>query len=157
MTHATTAELVAVCDVNPGRIELARARSAGRGGAVPRGYLAGDFSRLLAETRPEVVIVTTPDAAHASYVVAALEAGCEVITEKPMTTEADSCRRILDACRRTGRHCRVAFNYRYSPARTQVKDLLLRGTIGEVLSVATNLHTATVPMVMVVRTFSLSS
>ncbi len=135
VTHAAAAELVAVCDVNPGRIELARARSATRGGTVPRGYRAAEFSRLLAETRPDVVIVTTPDAAHADYVVAALEAGCEVITEKPMTTDAERCRRILDACRRTGRHCRVAFNYRYSPARTQVKDLLLRGTIGEVLSV----------------------
>ena len=135
VTHAAGAELVAVCDVNPGRIELARARSAARGGAVPRGYLAAEFPLLLAETRPDVVIVTTPDAAHAGYVVAALEVGCEVITEKPMTTDADACRRILDACRRTGRHCRVAFNYRYSPARTQVKDLLLRGTIGEVLSV----------------------
>jgi predicted dehydrogenase len=135
VTHAAAAELVAVCDVNPGRIELARARSATRGGTVPRGYLAAEFSRLLAEARPDVVIVTTPDAAHAEYVVAALEAGCEVVTEKPMTTDADACRRILDACRRTERHCRVAFNYRYSPARTQVKDLLLRGTIGEVLSV----------------------
>ena len=135
ITHAASAELVAVCDVNPGRIELARARSAGRGGPVPPGYLAADFPRLLAETRPDVVIITTPDAAHAGYVITALEAGCDVITEKPMTTDADSCRRILDACRRTGRHCRVAFNYRYSPARTQVKDLLLRGIIGEVRSV----------------------
>ena len=112
VTHAASAELVAVCDVNPGRIELARARSAGRGGPVPPGYLAADFPRLLAETRPDVVIITTPDAAHAGYVITALEAGCDVITEKPMTTDADSCRRILDACRRTGRHCRVAFNYR---------------------------------------------
>jgi predicted dehydrogenase len=36
---------------------------------------------------------------------------------------------------RTGRNCRVTFNYRYSPPRTQVKDLLMAGTIGDVLSV----------------------
>jgi predicted dehydrogenase len=45
------------------------------------------------------------------------------------------CQRILDATKRTGRHLRVTFNYRYSPPRTQVKDILMSGEIGEVLSV----------------------
>ncbi len=52
-----------------------------------------------------------------------------------MTTTAEKCQRILDAKRRTGRNIRVTFNYRYSPPRTQVKDLLLSGEIGDVLSV----------------------
>jgi hypothetical protein len=45
------------------------------------------------------------------------------------------CQRILDATKRTGRHLRVTFNYRYSPPRTQVKDILMSGEIGDVLSV----------------------
>jgi predicted dehydrogenase len=64
-----------------------------------------------------------------------MEAGCDVITEKPMTTDAEKCRAILEAQKRTGRSCRVTFNYRYSPPRSQVKDLLMSGEIGEVLSV----------------------
>jgi hypothetical protein len=64
-----------------------------------------------------------------------MNAGCDVITEKPMTTDAPQCLQILETCRRTGRRCRVAFNYRYSPPRAQVKDLLMRGEIGDVLSV----------------------
>ncbi|MBI5689516.1 MAG: Gfo/Idh/MocA family oxidoreductase [Verrucomicrobia bacterium] len=133
--HARWAQLVGVCDVNLGRVELARARSARNGAPVPPGYLAGDFDRMLREQRPEVVIVTTVDATHHDYLIRAMEAGCDVITEKPMTTDAERCRRILETCRRTGRRCRVTFNYRYSPPRAQVKDLLMRGEIGDVLSV----------------------
>ena len=134
-THAQWAELVAVCDSNPGRVELARKRSAQNGATVPPGYRPADFDRMLKEAKPDVVIVVTVDSVHHEYLVRAMEAGCDVITEKPMTTDADKCRQILDACRRTGRHCRVTFNYRYSPPRSQVKDVLMSGEIGEVLSV----------------------
>lgn len=133
--HARWAELVAVCDTNPGRIDLARRRSARNGAAVPPGYDAADFATMLRERRPEVVIVTTTDSAHHEYLIRAMEAGCDVITEKPMTTDADKCRQILETRRRTGRHCRVTFNYRYSPPRSQVKELLMSGAIGDVLSV----------------------
>lgn len=134
-THAAWAELVAVCDVNPGRIEHARRRSARNGAPVPVGYAAAEFDRMLQERRPDVVIVTTTDATHHDYVIRAMEAGCDVVTEKPMTTDAGKCRQILEARRRTGRRCRVTFNYRYSPPRSQVKELLMSGEIGEVLSV----------------------
>jgi predicted dehydrogenase len=134
-THARWAELVALCDSNPGRVELARQRSSRNGAPAPSGYLATDFGRMLRERRPDVVIVTTSDASHHDYLIKAMEAGCDVITEKPMTTDAEKCRQILDASRRTGRRCRVTFNYRYSPPRSQVKDLLMSGEIGEVLSV----------------------
>ena len=134
-THAAHAELVGLCDVNLGRVEVARQRSKRNGATVPPGYAAADFGRMLSETKPEVVIVTTVDAAHHDYLIRAMEAGCDVITEKPMTTDAEKCRQILDARQRTGRRCRVTFNYRYSPPRSQVKDILMSGEIGEVLSV----------------------
>ena len=133
--HAGTAVLVALCDSNPGRVEVARARSARNGAPVPPGYAAADFGRMLAETKPDTVVVTTMDATHHDYIVRAMEAGCDVITEKPMTTDAEKCRQILDTRHRTGRSCRVTFNYRYSPPRSQVKELLMSGEIGEVLSV----------------------
>lgn len=134
-TYAAWAELVAVCDANPGRIDLARRRSAGNGAVVPPGYLAAEFATLLRERKPDVVIVATVDGAHHDYLVQAMEAGCDVITEKPMTTDAEKCHQILETRRRTGRRCRVTFNYRYSPPRTQVKDVLMSGEIGDVLSV----------------------
>jgi predicted dehydrogenase len=134
-THAAHAQLVALCDNNAGRLELARRRSAANGAPAPPGYTSADFARMLAETKPDTVIVTTNDSAHHDYIVRAMEASCDVITEKPMTTDTAKCRAILDAGRRTGRRCRVTMNYRYSPPRAQVKDILMSGEIGEVLSV----------------------
>jgi predicted dehydrogenase len=128
------AELAGLCDLNAGRVELSRMRAAEAGVHAP-GYTAANFERMIHETRPETVIVTTVDGTHDEYIVRALEAGCDVVTEKPMTTTAEKCRRILDTRRRSGGRIRVTFNYRYSPARTQVKDLLMSGVIGVVLSV----------------------
>ena len=105
------------------------------GAASPRTYLAADFDRMLREQRPDALIVCPPDAFHDDYIVRALDAGLDVITEKPMTTDAAKAQRILDAARRSGKHIRVTFNYRYSPFRTQVKELLMAGEIGDVLSV----------------------
>jgi predicted dehydrogenase len=64
-----------------------------------------------------------------------MELGCDVMTEKPMTTDEKKCRAIFKAKERSGRKLTVTFNYRYSPPRTQVKDLLMSGVIGNVLSV----------------------
>ena len=133
-TFAPHAELVGLCDVNRGRVELSRAAAAARGVTVP-GYAAADFEKMIRDTRPDHVIVTTVDGFHHEYIVRAMEAGCDVITEKPLTTTPEKMQQIIDTRKRTGRKVRVTFNYRYSPPRTQVKDLLQNGEIGDVLSV----------------------
>jgi predicted dehydrogenase len=87
---------------------------------------------MLLETRPDVVVVCTMDRDHDVYIVAALRAGCDVVTEKPMTVSAGKCGAIFAAVRDTGRSVRVAFNYRWSPGATKVREILANGTIGEV-------------------------
>ena len=134
-TFADSCELVALCDTNPGRLEQRVTWARDRGVEVP-GYGAADFDRMVAERRPDVVIVTSKDSTHDQYLVRAMELGCEVVTEKPMTTDAHKCQSILDIQRRTGRPCTVTFNYRYSPPRSQVKDLLMSGVIGNLLTSA---------------------
>jgi predicted dehydrogenase len=133
--HKDTAELVAVCDKNPGRAAYVQKRASDAGAAPPRTYLHTDFDKMVREMKPDTVIVTTPCAIHAEYIVRALDLGLEVITEKAMTTTPDLAQRILDATKRNNRHIRVTFNYRYSPFRTQVKELLMSGEIGDILSV----------------------
>jgi predicted dehydrogenase len=125
------AELAAFCDPNETRM---RVHNGWLGTSVP-GYRPADFAAMLAKERIDVVVVCTPDHTHADYVVAALEAGCDVVTEKPMTTDVDGARRILTARRETGRSVRVAFNYRYNPVHRRVRELLAAGTIGEIGSV----------------------
>jgi predicted dehydrogenase len=129
--HAGDSELVGVCDLNPGRRERA-ARVAADAGVVVPTFGPADFQRMLRETGAERAIVTTPDFTHADYIVSALEAGVDVVTEKPLTIDAQSCRRIFAARRASGRSVRVAFNYRYSPPRTLVKQVLMSGIIGPV-------------------------
>jgi predicted dehydrogenase len=128
-------EVVAVLDKNAGRVSHAVRAITATGASTPLPYAVADFDRMLRETKPQYVIVTTPDALHDEYIVRALDAGCDVITEKPMTTTAEKAQRILDAVKRSGRHIRVTFNYRYSPPRSQVKELLMSGEIGDVISV----------------------
>jgi predicted dehydrogenase len=126
-------DLVALCDTNAGRLRLRAEWARARGVAV-KTFPADQFERMIAEAKPDVVIVTTVDATHDQYICRALELGCDVITEKPMTTDEQKCQRILDTQKKTGRQCTVAFNYRYALPRTQVKELLMAGVIGNVVS-----------------------
>jgi predicted dehydrogenase len=80
-------------------------------------------------------VVVSKDCTHDDYIVRGMKAGCDIVTEKPMTIDAPRCQRIVDTVRETGRNVRVTFNYRYSPFRTQVKELLQDGIIGRILSV----------------------
>ncbi|HET9864221.1 MAG TPA: Gfo/Idh/MocA family oxidoreductase, partial [Steroidobacteraceae bacterium] len=132
-TFAKDNELVGICDVNPGRLDTALRFIAPNlkdaHAKPPKKYLAADFDKMIKETKPDCVIVTCPDGFHHEYIVRALDAGCDVLTEKPLTTTPEKAQAIVDACKRNGKHLRVLFNYRYSPPRTQVKDLLMNNAI----------------------------
>ena len=125
-----------LCDLSPARMAYYNALLAGElaSHAVPA-FAADRFDEMLRATRPDVVFVCSIDCTHHDYIVRALHAGCDVITEKPLTIDAEKCRAILDAVRATGRRVRVAFNYRWAPFRSKVKELLAAGTIGRVRSV----------------------
>ena len=128
------AELVGLCDRNAGRLGH-RAEWARAAGFDPMVCGPDGFAELLRAARPDVVIVTTDDRDHDAYIVPALLAGADVVTEKPLTIDAPRLERILEAQRKSGRRLRVTFNYRYAPARAQVKELLAAGTIGDVVAV----------------------
>ncbi|MBW4701443.1 MULTISPECIES: Gfo/Idh/MocA family protein [unclassified Micromonospora] len=133
--HADTAELVAFADVNQTRMDAHNRWLTELGHPPVPTYRADDFTAMLAKERVDVVLVTSVDVTHDEYIVAALRAGCDVVTEKPMTTDAPRCRRILDAVAETGRQVTVAFNYRYNPLHEQVRRLLADGAVGEIGSV----------------------
>jgi predicted dehydrogenase len=133
-THAAYGTLVGLCDTNPGRLTHAASVAADSGVDVST-YRADDFDRMLHETSPECIIVTVPDYLHCSYIVRSLQFGADVITEKPLTIDAESCRRIIAARQASGRSVTVAFNYRYSPVRSLLKRILLSGIIGHVIAV----------------------
>lgn len=135
-TYRETNEIAALCDLSPARMAYYNGLLTSELGyhAVPA-YPADRFDEMLRVEKPDTVFVCTKDNTHDDYIVRALHAGCDVITEKPMTTDAAKCRAILEAQRATGRRVRVAFNYRWAPFRTKVKELIATGTIGRIRSV----------------------
>ncbi|MBE5816475.1 MAG: Gfo/Idh/MocA family oxidoreductase [Clostridiales bacterium] len=94
-----------------------------------------DFDEMVAKEKPDAVIVTTVDRFHHEYIIKSLEAGCDAITEKPMTIDAQKCNAILEAEKRTGKRVIVTFNYRFMPFITEAKRLINAGEIGKIHSV----------------------
>ena len=128
-------EMVAVCDPSPTRMAYHnRTLVESRGlPAIPT-YTPDAFDRMLAETRPEVVMVTTPDYLHHEYTIRAMRAGCDVICEKPITIDAEKLRAVFAAKEQTGRSLRISFNLRYAPEFVAVKQVVHAGTIGRPLA-----------------------
>ncbi|TVR47012.1 MAG: gfo/Idh/MocA family oxidoreductase [Planctomycetota bacterium] len=130
-------KLVALCDINHTRmaynVQMLKEKHELQHD-IPC-YGIESFDEMIRKERVDTVIVTTVDRTHHTWIIRAMEAGCDAISEKPMTTDEVKCRHILDAIERTGRSLRVTFNYRYSPRNSKVKELLMQGVIGEVKSV----------------------
>ncbi|KAJ5357255.1 Oxidoreductase N-terminal [Penicillium brevicompactum] len=132
---AETSVLVAICDTNKTRLDYAKSKiDSLTDGQIPT-YLAKDFDVMIQETKPDEVIVTTIDRTHHIYIVRALELGCNVITEKPMTIDVPQCNEIFSAVERTNKRVRVTFNYRYAPHNTKIFELIRSGAIGTVTSI----------------------
>lgn len=128
--YADCAELAAVCDINGKRARFVSEHLSG--GKIP---VYTDFDQMLKDHKPDVVIVTTKDCAHEQYIVKALEFGCDVISEKPMTTTDEMCARILETEKRTGHKVTVTFNLRFMNFYVRLKELMMSGLVGDVLSV----------------------
>ena len=126
--------LLALCDSNKGRLAFKKSTLENHLPDI-RYYAASQFDEMIQECKPNCVIVCTPDCTHDEYICRSLHAGCDVVTEKPLTIDAARCQKILDVVKSTGRNLRITFNYRYSPVRSQVKKILMEGTIGNILSV----------------------
>lgn len=122
-------EFVGLSDINPGRLAMAKAYM----GVSCDTYAT--VEEMIQTANPDLLIVTTKDSTHHEFIIKGLEMGCDVLTEKPLTTDEDKCQAILDAERRTQKRVIVGFNYRWSPYMTKVKELLHHKAIGKVTSV----------------------
>lgn len=136
--HADAAVLVAIADSNPGRLEYHRQRMVSEYGYAAdaiAAYGADDIEAMITEQKLDKVIVTSPDHTHAAIIVRVLHAGADAVVEKPLTIDAPSAQRIVEAVKETGRQVVVTFNYRYSPRNSALKEVITSGRIGRVLSI----------------------
>lgn len=124
-------EMVGLCDINEKRVEVAKELI----GIDAKTYHSNDFDKMIREQKPDIVIVTTVDSFHVDYIVRAMELGCDVISEKPIATEADQCQRILDTEKKTGRKVNVGFNVRFMNESMEMKRILSSGELGKILAI----------------------
>lgn len=125
-------EFTGLCDTNPGRLRFAQNLL---NTTCPT---FNNIDALLSNIKTDFVIVTSVDASHDEMIVKSLNAGFNVITEKPMTTDEIKCRKILAAEKRSGKKVIVTFNYRHSVHAMQIKEVLAKHRVGDIVSVDFN-------------------
>lgn len=119
-------ELQAVCDV-----DKERAKGVAERYQVPTVY--SNYNDLLRDNSVDAVTVCTPSITHGKVATAALQAGKDVLIEKPMAVEAREAKRIMNRARRLDNIVSVGFIERFNPVVQKMKDMLEEGQIGEVL------------------------
>ena len=130
------AELAAMLDIDPLRFKVCK-EQVGNIDNVPE-YNAAQFEQMIAETRPDALLVTCMDCYHADYICRGLELGLEVISEKPMTTNTADALKVMAAEAKSKGKLICTFNYRYAPKHRLLREMILDGKIGRVTHVDLN-------------------
>jgi predicted dehydrogenase len=133
--HRDRAELVAIVEPNPVRAAFHSGRAVDAGASAPRLATPDELEQVIRDERVDRVIICSRDDLHAELIVRSLEAGADVVVEKPLTIDAASAARIEEVVERTGRQVVLTFNYRYSPRNSALRRIIQDGTIGQVTSV----------------------
>jgi len=82
------------------------------------------------------IMIFTPNALHCEAILAALAAGKQVFSEKPLATTLEDCKRIVAAEKAAGISIDTGFVLRYSPLYRKVKELLDTGTFGRIVNIS---------------------
>lgn len=99
----------------------------GAGAARPR-----DLDHILTGSRPDLVVVATPDASHRDYAARALAAGCTTLLEKPLATTATDAFALVHAAETSSARLLVGHNLRFTNVHDHIRALLAGGHIGAV-------------------------
>lgn len=128
-------EVVRICDASDARLKSAQ--------KFLRGVATTKDARDITEAADiDAVVVATPTVTHFALVKAALEAGKDVLCEKPLAQTADQCRELADLAARKNRILMVGHVFLYNAAILHLKTDLDRGELGRVYymdAVRTNL------------------
>jgi predicted dehydrogenase len=114
-------ELVAIADPSPAAVELARSVGV---------RCFADCRSMLAEAKPNAVVVATPNSTHAEIAVDCLEHGAAVLVEKPIADTLADARRICEASRATGLPVLVGHQRRHNPIMRKAKAIVQSGALG---------------------------
>ena len=129
------AEIRAVCDVVPERVERAQRMVADAGQPLPEGYSRGprDFERLCDRPDLDLVFTATPWEWHVPVCVAAMNAGKHAATEVPAALNLDDCWRLVETSEKNNKHCVMMENCNYDRFEMMVLNMVELGVFGELL------------------------
>lgn len=134
LKQTDTTEIVALCEPSEEQARLSSAIFEENGQNPPPNQ--PNLEQLLATYRPDTAFIITPHAYHFEQTKACLEAGADVLLEKPMVINADEARSLIEVRNRTGRLLVVAFPGSLSPQIRRAHALLHNGAVGELLSIS---------------------
>ncbi|HEV7710760.1 MAG TPA: Gfo/Idh/MocA family oxidoreductase [Asanoa sp.] len=112
--------------------DLDAATRAEVGAEVPDVAMTGSYAELLARDDVRIVGVYTPDHLHAEHIVAAFEAGKDVVCTKPIVNDFAAAREVLAAARRTGRRLLVGQSTRFFESFRRQRAAFERGEVGDI-------------------------
>jgi predicted dehydrogenase len=138
------AEIVALCDASPGRLE-STARSHPSHPSHPSVACFQEYDELLsqaADLRLDGVVIATPNALHFPQALAALDRGLAVFCQKPLALNAAEARTMVDAARRADRRLGVDYSYRFTEGARRLRELIAGGSLGRVFFLDTVFHNA---------------
>ena len=122
----TDAEVAAFCDTNAIRMETAAKKL----NITPNFY--SSITEMVKNESLDAVVITTPDFYHEECAVEALEAGVNVLIDKPLATSVKGCRRIIATAEKAGKTVMLGFNLRHVAVLQRLKQIISSGTLGKV-------------------------
>ncbi|WP_407270499.1 Gfo/Idh/MocA family protein [Radiobacillus sp. PE A8.2] len=122
-------EIVAVCDIVEERVK----ETAEKYGATA--YT--DYKKLLAEEKLDAVSVCLPNYLHAPVSIAAAQAGCHVLCEKPMATSREEAEAMINAAAENNKKLMIAHNQRFVESHVKARKLIESGEVGKLYSFRT--------------------
>jgi predicted dehydrogenase len=136
LTHFDTSHFPVVCEPSPAAYATMAGLFAAAGRETPPNE--PDLDRLLAEYGPQLdaAFIVTPHAFHHDQAKACLEAGLDVLLEKPMVMNAAEAVSLIETTRRTGKLLVVAFNGSLSPQIRTAAAMLRSGELGPILNIS---------------------
>ncbi len=93
-------------------------------------YASTDWSAALDALDPDIVAIGTPGGAHFEQTMEALDSGCHVFCDKPLTTSADTSKQLHAKAEENGRKTAYAASFRYQPHALLARKLIAEGVIG---------------------------
>lgn len=133
LNQVAPVEVVGLCDVDSKMAAGAAELVAQRQPSKQKPPIYGDYRKLLAEQKPDVVNIATPDHWHALPMIAAVEAGADVYCQKPISVDVAEGQAMVAAAKRTGRTVQVGLQRRSTPHLIEARDrYITSGKLGKV-------------------------